>query len=94
MLSIYAFPILTGKHHDNMSFIHCLYCKQKTDECPECNGAIEQRLTLPAAAFITALAIALLSSYSWYCALEKYEKAQAVRQIYLKKHPEADKKRR
>lgn len=75
-----------------MPTIDCLYCKQKTSECPECKGPFEQRLTLPVIICIISLLLALATGYQWSVALEEHEKAQLLRQTYLKKHPELPKR--
>ncbi len=75
-----------------MSIIHCHHCKQKAGECPECKEPIEQHLTLPMVLVIVSLLLACFTGYRWYSAMEEHEKAQALRQAYIKKNPEAFKK--
>ncbi len=75
-----------------MPTIECLYCKQKTNDCPECKESFEQHLTLPVVIFIISLLLALTTGYRWSVALEENERAQSLRQAYLKNHPEIPKK--
>ncbi|KAF1079280.1 MAG: hypothetical protein GQF41_4389 [Candidatus Rifleibacterium amylolyticum] len=72
-----------------MTTLHCHHCKQKTDECPECKEPIEQKLTLPTVLIIISLLLTCHTGYRWYLAMEEHEKAQVLRQAYLKKHPPA-----
>ncbi|HAE39992.1 MAG TPA: hypothetical protein DCG57_15385 [Candidatus Riflebacteria bacterium] len=77
-----------------MPTIDCLHCKQKTDECPECKGALEQHVILPVVILIIALLLMITNGYRWHLALKEHDKAQGIRQAYIKKNPEAFKKLR
>jgi len=77
-----------------MTTINCQYCKLKIDECSDCKEPLEQSITLPVVLLIISILAVVMAGTRWNNAFAEHEEAMALRQVYLKKHPEAVKKLR